>query len=39
MTAPSTRLLAAARPILNAYNSHPFVRGIQEGTLSQDKFR
>ena len=38
MTA-STRLLAATADILDAYNAHPFVRGIQDGTLPRDKFR
>ena len=35
----STRLIGAARDILDAYNAHPFVRGIQDGTLPRDKFR
>lgn len=33
------RLLAAARDIWAAYNEHPFVTGIQDGTLDRDKFK
>lgn len=33
------RLLAAAQDIWAAYNEHPFVLGIQDGTLDQEKFR
>ena len=33
------RLLAAAKDIWDAYNEHPFVKGIQEGTLPKDNFR
>lgn len=33
------RLLAATTDIWNAYNEHPFVLGIQNGTLDKDKFR
>ena len=33
------RLLAAAKDIWDAYNEHPFVMGIQEGTLPKDNFR
>ncbi len=33
------RLLAAAKDIWDAYNTHPFVLGIQEGTLPREKFR
>ena len=33
------RLLAATTEIWKAYNEHPFVLGIQNGTLDKDKFR
>lgn len=33
------RLLSAAKEIWGAYNKHPFVLGIQDGTLDQEKFR
>ena len=33
------RLLAAAVEIWQAYNEHPFVLGIQNGTLPEEKFR
>ena len=33
------RLLAAAEGIWKAYNDHPFVLGIQDGTLDKEKFR
>ncbi|MBQ1249808.1 MAG: thiaminase II [Selenomonadales bacterium] len=33
------RLLAAARPIWDRYNEHPFVKGIEDGTLDKEKFR
>lgn len=33
------RLLDASKEIWEAYNEHPFVLGIQNGTLDQDKFR
>lgn len=33
------RLLEAAKEIWKAYNEHPFVRGIQEGTLDRERFR
>ncbi|MBQ2456503.1 MAG: thiaminase II, partial [Firmicutes bacterium] len=33
------RLLTAAKDIWDAYNEHPFVMGIQEGTLPKDNFR
>lgn len=33
------RLLAATTDIWNAYNEHPFVLGIQNGTLDKNKFR
>lgn len=33
------KLLAETSEIWNAYNEHPFVLGIQNGTLSQEKFR
>ena len=33
------RLLNAAKDIWAAYNEHPFVLGIQDGTLDQKKFR
>ena len=33
------RLLEATNEIWDAYNEHPFVKGIQEGTLERDKFR
>ena len=32
-------LFAAAAEIWNSYNEHPFVLGIQDGTLDKDKFR
>ncbi len=35
----SERLLNATRDIWAAYNEHPFVLGIQDGTLDQNKFR
>ena len=33
------RLLNATKGIWKAYNEHPFVMGIQNGTLARDKFR
>ena len=33
------KLLAATKEIWQAYNEHPFVLGIQNGTLDKDKFR
>lgn len=33
------RLLEATAEIWNAYNEHPFVLGIQNGTLAKEKFR
>ena len=33
------RLLSAATDIWKAYNEHPFVLGIQNGTLDKEKFR
>lgn len=33
------RLLSATKDIWAAYNEHPFVRGLQEGTLDREKFR
>ena len=33
------RLLSAAKDIWTAYNEHPFVLGLQDGTLDQKKFR
>ncbi len=33
------RLLAASGDIWRGYHDHPFVRGIQDGTLERDKFR
>lgn len=33
------RLLAAAEHIWEEYHSHPFVRGIADGSLDQEKFR
>ena len=33
------RLLAAAKDIWAAYNEHPFVLGIQDGTLAREKFK
>ena len=33
------RLLEATKDIWKAYNEHPFVLGIQDGTLDKDKFR
>ena len=35
----STRLMNATQDILDAYNAHPFVLGIQNGDLPRDKFR
>ncbi len=35
----SERLLNATKDIWEAYNEHPFVLGIQNGTLERDKFR
>ena len=32
-------LIQAAKEIWEAYNRHPFVLGIQDGTLDQEKFR
>ena len=36
---PVEKLLAAAGEIWKAYNEHPFVLGIQNGTLEKEKFR
>lgn len=33
------RLLKAAEPIWESYHSHPFVKGIADGTLDKEKFR
>ena len=33
------RMLDATKEIWKAYNEHPFVLGIQDGTLDRDKFR
>lgn len=33
------KLLAEASDVWQAYNEHPFVLGIQNGTLDKDKFR
>ena len=33
------RLLAATTDIWKSYNEHPFVLGIQNGTLDKEKFR
>lgn len=33
------RLLRAAEPIWAGYHTHPFVRGIRDGTLDREKFR
>ena len=35
----AARLLAAAAPIWDGYHSHPFVRGIADGSLETEKFR
>ena len=35
----SERLLNASKTIWDAYNEHPFVLGIQNGTLERNKFR
>lgn len=35
----STRLLDAAADIWAKYNEHPFVKGIEDGTLDHEKFR
>ncbi len=37
--AVTDRLLAAAKPIWDSYNDHPFVKGIEDGTLDKEKFR
>lgn len=39
MTKFSERLFKIVEPIWNAYLEHPFVQGIGDGTLDQDKFR
>ncbi len=33
------RLLEATKDIWNSYNDHPFVKGIENGTLDKEKFR
>lgn len=33
------RLLEAAKEIWKAYNEHPFIKGIEDGTLDRKKFR
>lgn len=33
------KLLIAAKEIWDSYNAHPFVMGIQDGTLDREKFR
>lgn len=33
------RLLNAAADIWEGYHSHPFIRGIADGTLDSEKFR
>ncbi len=33
------RLLNATKEIWESYNEHPFVKGIEDGTLDRDKFR
>ena len=33
------RLLSATKEIWEAYYEHPFVRGIEDGTLDKEKFR
>lgn len=33
------RLLSATKDIWASYNAHPFVRGIQDGTLDREKFK
>ncbi len=35
----SDRLVNAAKDIWDAYNEHPFILGIQNGTLEREKFR
>ena len=35
----SQRLVQAVKPIWDRYNEHPFVLGIQDGTLDREKFR
>ena len=37
--ATTERLLACARDIWEGYHAHPFVRGIADGSLDEDKFR
>lgn len=39
MTNTTERVLNAASGIWKAYNEHPFVLGIQNGTLDKEKFR
>lgn len=33
------RLLEVTKDIWNSYNQHPFVKGIEDGTLDKEKFR
>ena len=33
------RLLSASRSVWETYHQHPFVQGLQDGTLEQEKFR
>lgn len=33
------RLLEVSKDIWNSYNQHPFVKGIEDGTLDKEKFR
>ncbi len=33
------RLLGATKNIWDSYNEHPFVKGLEDGTLERDKFR
>lgn len=33
------RLLASAKPIWDRFSDHPFVKGIEDGSLDKEKFR
>lgn len=39
MMKTTERLLSASKDIWEAYNEHPFVQGIQDGTLDQERFK
>ena len=36
---PTEKLLSSANEIWSKYNTHPFVKGIENGTLDEDKFK